>query len=183
MHDYFPWAFVFSAFPLLILSFERLIYDRKLIMYILILSYCMVNGVDFTFYCCLFLVLLFFTANFKSIKDFLVKGIYFAIGSILSAMCSFVYIFDISVGRSGSGYEADDSIFPTFHLFGSFFEELKQHMIFSYSTSSTPKDNSISLFFSVLGILLIVLFFVNKKIALSEKIICCFSSSKKEPNK
>lgn len=170
MHDYLQWYFILAALPLLALALDHLIYQKKRIIYILLLTFCMLNGIDYAYYICILLILLFFIADFRSLKEFILSGIRFAGASILSALNAFIFIYGMFFSRTGSGYESTDKIFPSFGFFGSFWEELKQHMFLSLSSSVSYNDNNITLYASVLAVILLILFLSSNMINRGKKI-------------
>ena len=170
MHGYFNWYYSFMLLPLLILAFERLVYKKKWELYVLLLSFLMCNDIQIAYHVCILLALLFILSKFDNIKDFIKRGILFASASILSAVNSFLYLSTMFLSRSGSGYEKQDSILPHFGLFGSFFAEWKQHLIFSFVNPVSKADNSISLYASILIVFILILYMIAKQFSLKEKL-------------
>lgn len=170
MHAYFQWYPLFALLPLLLLAFERLVYKQKWGMYLILLSFCMCNDVQISYHFCFFLAITFLLLPFENLKDFLQKSLRFALFSVWAAINSILYLSSLFLSRSGSGYESEDSVFPSWGLFGSFLTEWKQHMIFSFVNPVSKNDNNISLYLSILCLMLLIAFAFSKSIKASEKV-------------
>lgn len=170
MRGFSGWYFTLCAFPLLILSMDYLIYRKKLFPYIAILSYCIITNLYLALYMCIFLVIYYFTYSFSSKKDFIKKGIRFALCSLLSAGNSLFVISNTLLSAADSPYQEKDSIFPSLGFHTNFFNQWKQHMIFSPYEAVTSDDGAVSLFCGILTLLLVLSYFFSKKILLKAKI-------------
>lgn len=171
MRGYIGWFLIIPLLPLLILSLESLVYKKKWFPYVILLTYFMYCDIPISFFVCITLILYFlFNVNFNSFSDFIRKGVRFAFFSILSAVNSIATLSGMFFSRQVSGYQSQDEILPTFQIFGSFWEQWKQHMIFSTVDVVTENENSIILYTSVLCILLLFIFLFLKKQSVNKKI-------------
>lgn len=175
MHSYiFWWYLLFALFPLLILFQERLIYQKKWLPYSLLLFFCILTNFNIAFYICIYLVIHFFTCSFDSIRDFIVKGLRFAIPSILGALCNFSNLYGLFASlftqRAGTGYAEADSVVPTFGFFTSYFNQWKQFMLFAPCDTITDNDGHINLYMGVFFLILFALFITSVKIKLKQKL-------------
>ncbi|MGN0131730.1 MAG: YfhO family protein [Lachnospiraceae bacterium] len=171
MHSYlYSWYLLFFILPLLILSFERLIYQKKWFGYTMLLALSIFTNINIALYLCIFLILYFFTYKFNNFADCIRKGLRFAFFSILSAVCSLCNIIPILIGITGSGYNEADSVFPSFGFHGSFLEQWKKLMIFSPSGAVTTNDGGINLYMSILCLILLFVFFTSQRVSLRRKL-------------
>ena len=79
------WLDCVFIFPIVILGMERLMRDGNSKTYILALLYSFICNYYISFMICIFLVLWFFTFHFDSVKQFLARGIRFAVASLTAA--------------------------------------------------------------------------------------------------
>lgn len=170
MHNFAVWFLTLMIFPILILTMEYLIYRKKYIPYILVLSYCITMNWYLSFYMCIFLAICFFTCRFDSWKDFLAKGIRFAICSLLSAGNGFFIIYGALTGTSDSLYRYSDQEFPSLGFHTRFLEQWKQHMPFTDITCVSTDNGDVSLYCSVAAVILMLLYFSCKRIRLSTRL-------------
>lgn len=169
MHSYTEWYYVLMVLPLLIYSLDRLMEQKKWVCYSLLLIFCMYNSIQLALYCCIFLVLQFFTYHFSSIKDFIKKGFLFAFASILSAISSFVIIYNTMFAMTDSPYKANDTTFPSFGFHTSFLEQWKNFMPLSEATAVTTDEGYASLYLGIFTLLLVVIYMLAKNVTLKEK--------------
>lgn len=170
MHGFVTWYYTFLMFPLLILAMDYLMYQKKWMMYTILLSLCICTNIQLALYICIFLITLFFTYNFNSLKDFLAKGIRFALCSVLAACNGFFSISNTLLATSDSMYKDADSIFPSLGFHTSFWEQWKQLMMLSESTAVNHDDGGINFYMSILVLFLILVYFFSRKYTLKEKL-------------
>lgn len=178
MHSYvYSWYLLFFILPLLILSVERLLYQRKWFGYTILLALSIFTNTNIALYLCIFLVLYFFTCRFENFTDFIRKGLRFTVFSLLAALCSLCNIITILLGVTGSGYSEKDSIFPSFGFHGSFFDQWKKLMIFTPSGAVNTNDGGINLYMSLLCLVLLAVFLTNRCISLRRKLTFALPSA------
>lgn len=170
MHNYTSWYLTLFAFPLLITAMNYLIYKKKCLPYVLLLSYCIATDIYLGLYSCIFLVIYFFTCHFHSLKDFVKKGIRFGLCSLLSAGNCYFLIANVLQSTYDSNYRDNDASFPAFGLHTSFLEQWKKHMIFSPAPSISADNGLLNIYCGILTIVLVLLYFFAKKISIKEKL-------------
>ncbi|MBQ8188804.1 MAG: YfhO family protein [Lachnospiraceae bacterium] len=170
MHGFTSWYYTLMALPLLFLALDYLMYRKKTFFYVLLLAYCIITNLYHALYICIFLVLFFFTYHFDSLKDFVQKGFRFAWTSILAALNSFFIISNTLLASYDSPYQEKDSIFPSFGFHTNFFNQWKNHMLFSESCAVTENNGYVSIYCGILTLLLVVIFVTSKKLSKHDKI-------------
>lgn len=170
MHAYFMWFILIAFLPILIWSLERLIYEKKALLYTVILSLFMCTEIQLSYYICIYLCIVFLCASHKNIKEFFLSGIRFSIYSILAACNSFIFISGMFFSKNQSGYVTSDSIHPSFGFFGSYLDIFAHQMPFNNLESVTQDNTNISLFVSIICIILALLFTLNRSICVKERI-------------
>lgn len=170
MHNYTSWYVALFAFPLLITAMDYLIYKKKCLPYVLLLSFCISADIYLGLYICIFLVIYFFTCRFQGIKDFFIKGVRFSVSSLLGAGNCFFIIANALQSSYDSAYRDMDSAFPSFGLHTSFLEQWKKHMIFSPAPSVSSDNGLLNIYCGILTLLLILLYFSAKKVSAKEKL-------------
>ncbi len=157
MHIFPTWYLNFVLFPFLILSFERMVTEKKVGAYGVLLLLSMINNVQLAMYTCIFLVLYFLSAQFEGIKDFLIKGVRFAIISVVSVFPGSFVVHAILSGTNDSAYRGNDSVLPTLSFHKSFFDQWKQFWIFAPMKTVDSDDGGLNVY---IGIVSLILFFV-----------------------
>lgn len=170
MHNYTGWYFTLFAFPLLMLAMDYLMYKKKTLPYVLLLTYCIITNLYLSLYMCIFLVIYFLMCNFQGIKDFFHKGIRFALCSLLAAGNSFFIISNTLLSSYDSPYSIEDSVFPAFGLFTNFLEQWKKHMIFTTAKSISSDNGLLNIYCGILTLLLVLLYFSAKQVSLKAKL-------------
>lgn len=170
MHSFTGWYYTLLAFPLLLCAMEYMLYRKKTLPYVLLLSYCIISNLYLALYICIFLVVYFFTCHFDGITDFLKKGIRFGLCSLLAAGNSFFIISNTLLSSVDSPYQKDDVLLPTFGLHTSFLEQWKKHMIFSKVQSVSSDDGMLNIYCSIFALFLLLIYFSSKKIHWKEKL-------------
>ena len=158
MRGFFFWVDVLFLFPLILLAMDRLMLHKKKSLYILLLAFAMLQSNNIALFVCIFLVMTFFTYPFRNFADFIKKGIRFALSSILSAGMTFFVLVTIVMGMRISPYRGDDSVFPTFTFYQSFWDSLKQSFSFADPVIISVNDGAINLYCGVFCLLLALLY-------------------------
>lgn len=158
--------------PLIMLAMDRLIYKKKYLFYILILSYYMILSTYFAFLLCEFLLMYFFVLEHKNIKTFFMNGIRFALSSLTAAgLASFTLIpFYRSVMNSGY-IENDQNAGNVINVLSQNLLGSLQDMEVMHRTSMATSDTTIANTYCGLLVLLIIpLFLLVKNISISSRI-------------
>ena len=158
-----------SYAPLLLLGMERLIYDKKPALYIILLFQQM-SDAYYAFILCEFLALFFFTLDFEGVKDFIRKGIRFALASIAAAGLSCFRLIPYYFRTLESPYSTVDTISPVTKSNGSFLSVVADSMTHREAIITTTDNYRVNYYMGILVLLVIPLYLMNKKIKLSSKI-------------
>ena len=168
--NYPTWYLPLLLFPLVMLSMDYLMEQKKWLPYTLLLGICILFEIQLTMFVCIYLVIHFFTYHFTNIRDLLQKGIRFALASLLGGGCGFLTVFRTLTIYQGSGYSELDNIFPSLGFHGSFWEEWRKLMLFTPTKSVSSNNGDISLYCGVFTLLLVLAYFLYKKCRLSDKL-------------
>ena len=169
MHSFTGWYNVLCLFPLVLLGMDQLMHKNKWLLYTLLLGLSIILSLQIALYICIFLALLFFTYRFDSFKDFLLKGIRFAVCSVFAAGTGFYSIANTLLETYDSPYTGNDSVFPSFGFHTSFWEQWKKTMIFTYTDSISKNDGEITLYFSIFALFIVTLYFITSKRDLKQR--------------
>lgn len=169
-HSFNTWFYVYLLFPVLLIALQRLLDDKKWFAYTAILACCMIVNVQLSLYICIFLVIIFFTNSFRSLKDFLGKGIRFACSSALAAGCSFFVLANTLIASQQLYYKETDSVLPKLGLHGNFLTEWKNYMIYSPSTFVSQYDGDLFAYCGIITLFLALAYFIHRKYNWREKI-------------
>lgn len=170
MHSYiFWWFLLFCLFPIVVLQLERLIYQRKWFLYVILLSICITTNFNIALYICIYLIIHFFICKFSDFKDFFVKAFRFGFSSLVAAGCGLSGWFYILISKSNSGYSAGDSIFPIPGFHTSFLNQWSKFMIFSPTGAISHNPGDINIYMSILMLLLLFVFIFAKHITPKNK--------------
>lgn len=168
--NYPTWYLILLLFPLVMLSMDYLMEQKKWLPYTLLLGVCILFEIQLTMFVCIYLVIHFFTYHFTNIRDLLQKGIRFALASLLGGGCGFLTVFRTLTIYQNSGYSDADRFFPSFGFHGSFWEEWRKLMLFTPTRSVSYNSGDISLYCGVFTLLLVLAYFLYKKCRLSDKL-------------
>lgn len=170
VHCFPTWYYAFMAFPLLMLAYDRLMYKKTWGLYVFALSVCMFTNIHLSIFICIFLVIMFFTYHFENWKDFLEKGVRFAFFSILTAGCNLFRVVENLVSMSTSFYQENDSVFPSFEFFTSFWDQWKQLFVFTPSIAVNRDNGHINLYMGIFTLILLGIYITSKRISTKEKL-------------
>ncbi|MBO5609529.1 MAG: YfhO family protein [Eubacterium sp.] len=170
---FFPYEGLrYTAFlPLIILGVERLVYHNKKALYITLLFSFMVYDTYHSFLLCEFLALYFFTLHFVSFKDFVVKGLRFAMSSIVAAGLAAFSLYSFFVFSQNSTYITQNdihlSLTKSFKNFLSFLSDYRLGNVFS--SISTESSNA-AIYSGIILLFVIPLYLMCKKVSLWERV-------------
>ena len=155
--------------PLLLLAMERLIYDRKPAMYIVLL-FVQMGDAYYAFMLCEFLALYFFTMEFDSVKDFFLKGIRLALSSIAAAGLACFRLIPYYMRTLDSPYKIADTTSPIAKANGSYLSVVSDYMSHRDVVVTTDNDFRANYYVGILVLLIIPLYLINKNVKLSVRI-------------
>lgn len=162
------WLDCIFIFPIIILGMEKMMIKKDSRMYVLALFYSFVCNYYISFMICMFLVLCFFVFRFKSVDDFFMKGIRFAVASIISAAMGAVVLLPAYKGIMTTA--SAKFALPEWEFYGSFADTLRSHLFCSEVLTNQVGDAGTNLYCGVFTILLAFMFFFIRDIAFSKKI-------------
>ena len=165
---YNGFGFLYYA-PFLILGMERLVYDKKPALYIVML-FLQMGDAYYAFIFCEFLALYFFTMEFESIKDFIRKGLRFAAASIVAVGLACFRLIPYFMRTLESPYLELDSASPAAKSSGSFLSVIADYMNFREPVITSTDDYRVNYYIGMLALLIIPLYLMNQKIKLSVRI-------------
>ena len=162
--------FTFLYFvPLMILGLERLVYDKKPALYILLL-FIQMGDAYYAFIISEFLLLYFFLMEFDSVKDFFQKGIRFALCSVAAAGLACFRLIPYYLKTTESPYKMADTISPVTRTGGSYLSVFADGMSFRDPVIVTDNDFSVNMYLGILALACIPLFLLNRRVKLSVRI-------------
>ena len=159
-----------SYIPILVLALERLVYDKKICLYIIML-YFFISDPYYGFMMCVFLFLYFFTLDFTSFKDFFFKGLRFALSSIAAAGLRAYSLLPYYLGTLDYTYKLKDTKAPSFtNWTGNIFNLLSDFRSFHPAVVVTTDDSRVNYYCGLLILLIFPLYFFIKKLPKHQKI-------------
>ncbi len=162
------WLDCIFIFPVIILGMEKMFAGKDSRMYMLSLLYSFVCNYYISFMICLFLILWFFTFHFRNIKDFLIKGIRFAVASLTTAAMGAVVLVPAYMGIMTTA--SAEFELPEWEFYGSFADTLRSHLFCSEVMTNQVGDSGTNLYCGLFTIFLGCMFFFMRKISLEKKI-------------
>lgn len=162
------WLDCILIFPLIMLGMQKLHSEGKSKMYILALLYGFVCNYYISFMICMFLVMWFFTLSYKGFKDFVLKGIKFAISSLVAAAMGAVVLLPAYKGIMTTA--SAEFEFPKWEFYGKFADTLRSHMFCSEVLTNQIGDAGTNLYCGIITILFAIMFFFIGDISLAKKI-------------
>lgn len=162
------WLDCIYIFPLIILGMERMFTKKDSRLYVLSLLYSFICNYYISFMICMFLIIWFFTFRFASVKDFFMKGVRFAMTSVMAAAMGAAVLLPAYKGIMTTA--SAEFGFPEWEFYGTFADTLRSHLFCSEVMTNQVNDAGTNLYCGVFTILLAVMFFFVKDISLSKKI-------------
>ncbi len=163
------WYYALVLLPLIILGMDYLMIKKKSRYYVIALGLSLLTQYYLTMFICFFLVVYFFTYHFDSIRDFIKKGIRFAVASLSTGLLSFSSLYFAFAGKSGNTYAQTDSTFPSSYFFNGFDHLFNSLSIFADGFNISWADGDANLYFGILSLFLLAVFLLQK-VSLREKL-------------
>lgn len=164
----YMWLDCIALFPLIILGMNRLINEKKPFLFVVSLFLSMFCNFYFSFIICVFLVLWFFTYRYNNVKDFLGKGIRFALFSILAAGMAGVIIVVSFYGLIINSSSMESA--PGFVWYKELFDKLSYHFFLTTPILTSQNIGLANVFCGVLTFILFFFFIVNRNISIIDRI-------------
>lgn len=162
------WLDCIFIFPIIILGLEKMYAKKDSRMYILALLYSFICNYYISFMICLFLALWFFTLHFRSFKDLFIKGIRFAVASLLAAALGAVVLIPAYMGIMTTA-SAEFSL-PEWEFYGSFADTLRSHLFCSEVMTNQVGDGGTNLYCGIFTVLLAFMFFFLRSVDFEKKV-------------
>ena len=157
--------------PLIILGLERLVYEKKPVLYVVFLWFIMAADAYSSFLLCIFIVLYFLTLKFDGKRDFIQKGLRFTVGSICSAGLAAFSLIPFYFRTQNSAYEASDDVIPSiFSWFGNILFSLSDLSAFREGVITTPFEYRANIYCGLGAILLFPLYCFSSRIDKKNKL-------------
>lgn len=163
------WLDAIMIFPIILLGIERLIEKKDGRLYGIALFYALYCNYYIAFMICIFAVFWFLLYEFQSLKEYICRGISFAIYSLLAAGMAAVILIPAYLGirQTASG---EDMSLPGHEFMNSFTDLISRQFALTNPISHDNFDGNANLYFGVFALLLCLMFFMNTKIRLGKKI-------------
>lgn len=168
------WLDIYMLFPLLLLGIDKIIKEKKHLIYIISLILIIFCNYYFAYMVCIFSFIYF---NYKLIinkiskKKLLKENIHFIIVSILSCIGASIVLLPVAseIGtysrQNGMLFGGEDISF-SFNLVTI----LKNYILGNFSDVDLLNEKNFYIYTSIIVIPLVILYFINKKISIREKI-------------
>ena len=155
--------------PIMLLAMERLVYDKKPVLYIVLL-FSLMGDPYYAFILCEFLALYFFTLEFDGFKDFIRKGLRFAASSVIAAGLACFRLIPFYLKTLDSPYKVEDTVSPITKSGGNYLSVISDYMSHRDAVVSTTDDFRVNYYIGILALLIIPLYLMNRKVPLSVRI-------------
>lgn len=168
--------FVYGLYlPLIVWGLERLVYEKKPLVYILILALHMSRGYYAAFLLCEFIALFFLTLDFTSIKDFARKTVRFAISSILAAGLAAYNLLPSFISTLNSPYRETDSATlseagNSFTILSTIFKSISQYQVAQNGVVVTRDNNLVNIYAGLLPLLFVAVYIFDNNIKRSIRV-------------
>lgn len=172
------WLDVVLMLPLLLVGIDKFIKKKKVLAFALPLIYIIITNYYFGYMACIFSFLYFNYRIFlqysikKEWKNILKENISFIGIAFITVLCSSFVLFEIA--HYLPGYARTTTEFlngETFQFNGNPFHFIYRFFLCSAKELNFLNPDDFFLYFSMLGLTLVILFFANKEITIKEKII------------
>lgn len=173
MLNNYSWYSAFVLLPLLLLQMDRLMVKGRKRGYIILLSFCVLTNYYITMFICMYLVMRFFTYRFDGIKDFIRKGLRFALCSAVTALPSFNTLYFALNTLAGSTYsKADTDITASTSSlwFNNFSYIFNRQAILASTEGISWNEGNVNLYFGILTLLLVGIYVCAKGVRWQEKL-------------
>ena len=163
------WLDALMIFPVIIMGIDRIIRTGDGRLYCIALFYALYCNYYIGFMICIFCVLWYLTSSFKSIRHFFLRGCIFAFYSFLAAGIAAVLLLPAWQGirQTASG---EEMLLPSHGWLTGFADLLNRQFAMTTPISHDNFDGNINLYFGMAALFAALLYLLNTKIRLVEKI-------------
>lgn len=162
------WLEVMILLPIVLLGMDRLMNQGDGRIYCLALFGSLFCNYYMSFMVCIFLVLWYFTYNFKSVREFFQKGIHFAVDSILAAAMSAIVLLPAYLGLMSTSSAKLE--WPTWKLLGEIKNLLGTHLVAGKFYNMAVEDGLGNLYCGMLPLVLLLLYVMDTNLAWKDKL-------------
>ncbi|MCR5105382.1 MAG: YfhO family protein, partial [Eubacterium sp.] len=170
MSTYSTAYFIYQGFkymvfvPIILLGLERIVYDKKPVLYVVALFFMMATDAYSSFILCIFIVMYFCTLQYEGLKDFIYKSARMAIWSVCSAGLAAFSLIPFYLRTRYSPYESGDSSIPSiFSWFGNILFSISDFSPFREGIITTPQEYRANIYCGLVAFLVLPLYFFIKK--------------------
>ncbi len=158
--------------PFVILCLERLVYEKKYLLYSFILAFYMMNNFYYAFLLCEFVFLYFLTMDHGNLKSFIRNSVRFGISSICSACIAAYVIFPAARLSFNSGYvDTDNRAKQNIDYFSHSILESIKALKPDYDMIRVTEDwTNANTYCGLLVVLSLILYALNGKLSLASRI-------------
>lgn len=165
------WLDCIYIFPLVVLGMERLVKEKKILLYVVTLSYCMYCNYYMAFMVCIFLILYFFTFKSSSVKVFMMNGFRFAVSSLLAGGISAFMLLPAYWGiKTTSAGGTMTSGIPVWEWYGHLKETLVSQLALNTPVTVDVAPWKANLYCSILILFLLPMFLWKRNGTLYRKL-------------
>lgn len=162
------WLDALMVFPLIILGFEKMMEDKKFLLYVLTLFYALWGNYYIGYMICIFLVLWFFIYPHKSFKKFVGDGFRFAYFSLIAGGLSMVSLLPAYFGVMDTA--SGGAKIPKHSWYGNIFNLLQEALFDVDPFTNDNFDGNVNLYAGVFVLIGIALYFTTAKTKIIDKI-------------
>ncbi|MBQ7265565.1 MAG: YfhO family protein [Firmicutes bacterium] len=168
------WLDAVALFPVVAMGIERLVLKGRVKLYCLSLALVILINFYIAFLVCVFaalyyLVVLFSNYSFKKNMDKIVdRTIKFAILSVLAGGISMFLTIPTAIALSHT--DTSNTGFPSFEIYKNIYQLITNHFIGARPVVLARNEDLPNVFSGILSMMLLPLYFSNKKISVKEKV-------------
>ncbi len=173
--------------PFIMLGMDYLMIKGKKRYYIFFLGLCITKQYYIAMFICFYLVIRFFTYDFKDFKDFVRKGLRFALSSLGMVLLCANSIFGTLTALNASTYGAEigsaageaagaaASLLPAHYFFDSWTYYINQLLFLPDSFYISWNEGNANIYFGILPVFLIAVYLIAKHVSIKDKLRFLFS--------
>lgn len=154
------WMDCIMILPIIVLGFEYLIHKKDSRLYMAGLAYALFCNYYMSFMICIFLVVWYLLNEHKSVKEFFLRGIQFAISSILAAGMSAMVLMPAYAGIMQTASAKRN--LPGWKLYGAFVDIFQAHLPFVKAINNQVFDGGVNIYCGVATIFFVVLYVLDR---------------------
>jgi len=158
------WLDCLFMLPLIVMAFERMMREKKYILYIISLAYCLYSNYYIGFMICIFMVLYFLAyilRNSDGKQTVWCSFVRFAIGSAIAGGLAMFLVLPVYLSLGDTS--ASGNIIPEMNNYFDFFDLLERHL---YDVSPTIRTGNLpNIYCGILSLVLLPIFATTKGIS------------------